>query len=160
MPRPLANAGAAASPRRIALAGGTAAGGPTSEVAFFEAASGWLDAPGLPAPVARPGAAVLQGTLWVLGGQGERGWTAGAHALDPAFAAWADRPPLPEPARLPVALAIRHELHVFCPQTTDRGARLVVQTWHGPAVFYVLRQQRPGESHLGSQHSELPPTST
>ncbi|HVR11513.1 MAG TPA: DUF6519 domain-containing protein, partial [Thermoanaerobaculia bacterium] len=143
LPQPLANPGAAAWGGRIALAGGTAAGRLSAEVLLFAEGSGWQPAPGLPAAVTGPAAAALQGSLWVMGGRDERGWTAGAAALDPEASAWAPRPPLPAPPRLPVAAVIRHELHVLSPLATNGGPRLAVQTWHGPEVFYILRKEPP-----------------
>jgi hypothetical protein len=142
LPRPLTSPGAAVWRQRIALAGGTAEGGPASEVTLFDDRSGWRPAPGLPAAVTGPAAATLQGVLWTLGGRDERGWTAGAAALDPAASAWSARPPLPMPPRLPVAAVIRHELHVLSPLTTSGCNRLAIQTWHGPAVFYILSKER------------------
>lgn len=140
LPWPVASAGATLFRDRIFLAGGEGEGEPRAEVAIYRPGVGWQNAPGLPRPLRSPALAVLQGSLWVLGGGDGGAWTSTAATLAPDGRSWMPKPPLTVPPRLPVAIGLGNQLHVFSAQCSNGCGRLVIQTWHGPAMLYVLKK--------------------
>lgn len=117
-PREIARRGAAAVAHegRIYFMGGVANGAATARVDIFDPASGsWGIGPAMPQARAGHAAAVLNGTIHVVGGRGEGlSTTLSSHIrLDLQTNSWAEEPGLASPRTDAAAVAINGELMVI-----------------------------------------------
>jgi RHS repeat-associated protein len=105
---------------------GTCGGARTASVEAYDAtANVW--SPRAPMPTARGwlAAAMLEGTLYVVGGSALDGPTAEVDAYDPAHDAWSQRPPLSIPRVAPATGALGGKLYVVGGHGADTGATTI-----------------------------------
>lgn len=102
----------------IDLIGGTTGApgqlGPSESVSIYDVQTRtWSDGPPLPVAISGPNVAVVEGTIYVLGGIDRNGPVGDAWSLAPAASQWQDLPAVPTPRGLAAVAAVDGKIYLI-----------------------------------------------